>query len=302
MVNLYTEAERNTYKTYFYLFGFLLFILLIGWVLSYVFESVFILWFAVVFSVITSFISYWNSDKIILSLSRAKEVKKEDYPELYRITENLAISNGLPMPRLYILEEAQPNAFATGRNPKHGVVVVTTGLLERLERVELEGVIAHELGHIGNNDILLSSIVVVLVGTVVMISDFFLRMMLYGRMGGRKNEKGGIFILIGALVFIILSPILAQMMKLAISRKREYLADATAGLTTRYPEGLARALEKISADTNQLKTASNATAHLYLVSPFRGKEEKSFMRKLFMTHPPVEERIKRLRDLDVKKV
>jgi heat shock protein HtpX len=299
MPNFYTEAEKNVYKTYFYLFGFLALIFAVGFAMSYAFDNVFILWFAVAFSIITSFISYWHSDKIVLSLSKAKQIEKSDYPELYRVTENLAISCGLPMPRLYVLEDAQPNAFATGRNPEHGVVVVTTGLLDRLERVELEAVIAHELGHIGNNDILLTSVVVVLVGTVVMVSDFFFRMAFYGRMGGRKNDKGNALLLVGAFVFIILSPLLAQLMKLAISRKREYLADATAVLTTRYPEGLARALEKISTDPNQLKTANNATAHLYFVSPFRGKEAKSFMSKLFMTHPPIEERIKKLRGIEV---
>ncbi len=297
MATLYTQSESNIRKTYFYLFGFVLLIIGIGWALSYIFESMFLLWFAVAFSVATSFYSFWNSDKIVLSLSKARPATKEEYPELYRITENLAISNGLPMPRLFILDDPQPNAFATGRNPEHGVIGVTQGLLDRLERVELEAVIAHELGHIGNNDILLSSVVVVLVGTVVLIADFFFRMAFYGRMGRGRDGKAQLIILVGAIIFVVISPILAQLMKLAISRKREYLADSTAALTTRYPEGLARALEKISSDPRQLKTANDATAHLYFVSPFRGKEEKSWFRKLFLTHPPTEERIKKLREM-----
>ncbi len=298
MSTLYTQAERNNYKTYAYLLGFVLLIVAIGLALSYFYENPLLLYIAFGISVLMSFFSYWNSDKIVLSLSKAKPAKKEDYPELYRITENLAITNGLPMPRLYVIEDAQPNAFATGRNPEHGVVAVTTGLLKKLERAELEAVIAHELGHIGNNDILISSIVVVLVGTVVLVADFFFRMAFFGRMGGR-DSRGSLPILIGAIVFIILAPILAQLMKFAISRKREYLADSTAALTTRYPEGLARALEKISGDPHQLKTANDATAHLYLVNPFRGKEKESWFRKLFMTHPPIEERIKKLREIDI---
>lgn len=233
----------------------------------------------------------------MLSISKARPAEKKEHAELFRITENLAISNGLPMPRLFIIDDPQPNAFATGRNPKYGVVAVTTGLLKTLDRTELEAVVAHELAHIGNSDILISSIVVVLVGVVVLVADFFFRMAFFGRMG--RDSRAGLPILIGALVFMIVAPILAQLMKLAISRKREYLADSTAALTTRYPEGLARALEKISKNPNQLRTANDATAHLYIASPFRGKEEKSWIRKLFMTHPPTEERVKKLRELDL---
>ncbi len=296
MSTLYTQSENNVYKTYAYLLGFVLLVIGIGWMMSWYYGNVIILYIALGFSIITSLYSYWNSDKIVLRLTKAKAATEEEYPELHRIVENLAISNGLPKPRLYILEDAQPNAFATGRNPEKGVIAVTTGLLGRLERAEIEAVLAHELGHIGNNDILISSIVVVLVGTVVLIADFFFRTAFFGRMGGR--DKGGIVILVGAVVFIILAPILAQIMKLAISRKREYLADSTAALTTRYPEGLASALEKISSDPNQLKTANDATAHLFIASPFRGKEKKSWFRKLFMTHPPIEERVKALRAMD----
>jgi heat shock protein HtpX len=297
MATLYTQSEKNTNKTYFYITGFILLIIGIGWLLSYLYDNAVILYIALGFSLIASFYSYWNSDKIVLRLTKAKPADEKEYRDLHRLAENLAISNGLPKPRLYILEDRQPNAFATGRNPEHGVIAVTTGLLERLDRKELEAVLAHELSHIGNNDILISSIVVVLVGTVVLIADFFFRMAFFGRMGGSR-DKGGLVVLVGAIVFMILAPILAQLMKLAISRKREYLADSTAALTTRYPEGLASALEKISEDPNQLKTANDATAHLFFVSPFRGKEQNSWFRKLFMTHPPVEDRIRALRSLD----
>jgi heat shock protein HtpX len=298
MATLYTQAESNVRKTYVYLLGFILLIVGIGWTLSYLYNEAWLLYFALIFSITASFYSYWNSDKIVISLTKAKPAKREKYLELYRITENLAISNGLPMPRLYILNDPQPNAFATGRNPENGVIAVTTGLLEVLDRAELEAVVAHELGHIGNNDILITSVVVVLVGTVVLIADFFFRMTFYGGMRGGR-DRGNALVLIGALIFIVLSPILAQLMKFAISRKREYLADSTAALTTRYPEGLARALEKISSNPHQLKVANDATAHLFLVSPFKGKEQKSWFRKLFMTHPPIEERVKRLRELEV---
>ncbi len=297
MGTLYTQSEQNIYKTYLYLLFFFSLIIAIGWVLSYVMESTWILWLAVFLSIFMSFGSYWFSDKIVLSISKARPAEKKEHAELFRITENLAISNGLPMPRLFIIDDPQPNAFATGRNPKYGVVAVTTGLLKTLDRTELEAVVAHELAHIGNSDILISSIVVVLVGVVVLVADFFFRMAFFGRMG--RDSRAGLPILIGALVFMIVAPILAQLMKLAISRKREYLADSTAALTTRYPEGLARALEKISKNPNQLRTANDATAHLYIASPFRGKEEKSWIRKLFMTHPPTEERVKKLRELDL---
>jgi heat shock protein HtpX len=298
MPTFYDEKEKNIRRTYLYLTGFFLFIIGIGWFLSHFFETTAILWIAVIVSVAMSFTSYWYSDKIVLSLSKAKEIKKDDYPELYRITENISISKGLPMPRLFVVDDPHPNAFATGRNPEHGVVAVTTGLLEKLNRQELEGVVAHEIAHIENYDILISSVVVVLVGVVVLVADIFFRMAFLGGMRNRGG-KGGIFILIIAVIFMILAPVLAQIMKLAISRKREYLADTTAVLSTRYPEGLASALEKISRDPNQLKTASDSTAHMYISSPFRGKEKKNWFRKLFMTHPLTEERIKKIRGIDI---
>ena len=300
MTSLYSQAESNIRKTWFYLFFFALFVIAVGWVISYFMETFLILWIAVIVAVFLNFFSYWYSDKIVLSISGAKPIKKEDSPELYRIVENLSITAGLPIPKIYIMEEKQPNAFATGRNPKHGVVAVTKGLLEKLDRVELEAVIAHELGHIGNRDVLLSTVIVVLVGMVVIMTNFFFRISFWG--GGRKSGSGGgikLAMIIIALSLAILAPFFAQLMKFAISRKREFLADSSGSLLTRYPEGLARALEKISADPNLIKKANDATAHLYIASPFRGKKEGSWLHKLFMTHPPAEERIAKLRAMNI---
>ncbi len=260
------------------------------------------MWIAVIFSILINFFAYWYSDKIVLSLSGAKPIEKKDNPELYRVVENLCITAGLPLPKIYIIDSAQPNAFATGRDPNHAVVAVTRGLLEKLERVELEGVIAHELSHIGNKDMLLQTAVVVLVGFIVILTDFFFRISFWGGFGGRDSREGGqvrIIMILISLALAILAPILAQLIKLAISRRREFLADADGALLTRYPEGLARALEKISTDPNTLKGASNATSHLYIANPLRGKENKSWLHKLFMTHPPVEERVRALRSMKI---
>ncbi len=302
-MNLYTHAESNTRKTWLYLAGFFLFVIGVGWVMSYVLESYALFAIAVVISIAMSVGSYWYSDKLVLAMSGAKPIEKRDNPELYRVVENLSITAGLPMPKLYIIEDAQPNAFATGRDAKHGVVAVTTGLLNRLERAELEGVLAHELSHIGNKDILVSTVVVVLVGIVALLADFFFRMAFWGGFGRRDNDRNSgqlHLIMIGvSLVFVILAPIIAQLIKLAVSRKREFLADASGALLTRYPDGLARALEKISSDPHQLRTANDATAHLYFANPFRGKEKTSWIHKLFMTHPPVEARVAALRGMQV---
>lgn len=300
MPTLYTLAASNIRKTWLYLTFFLIFIILVGWLISWLLASRAILIIAVLLSILMSFLSYWYSDKIVLGLTKAKEIKKEDNPELYRIVENLCITAGLPLPKIYIIDEVQPNAFATGRDPKHAVIAVTRGLLEKLEKVELEGVISHELSHIGNKDTLLATIIVVLVGIVVLITDFFFRLTFWGRAGRREGEGGGnVLLFLIALILLISAPLLANLMKFAISRKREFLADASGALLTRYPEGLARALEKISKDPAPLKVANNATSHLYIVSPFRGEEKNSWFRKLFMTHPPVEERIKALREMEI---
>ncbi|TSA58252.1 zinc metalloprotease HtpX [bacterium] len=267
----------------------------IGWIFSYIFESPLILYIAVIVSIFWSFSSYWYSDKIVLSLTKSHPIKKEDNPELYRIVENLSITAGLPLPEIYIIDDISPNAFATGRDAKHGVVCVTQGLLDKLEKSELEGVIAHELSHIGNCDILLSSVAVVLVGMVALSSDWLLRSLFWGRRRKDSQGKLGLIMLVIGIAAAILAPLASTLLRLAISRKREFLADASGALLTRYPEGLARALEKISQDPNPLRTASNATSHLFISNPFR----KKVISKLWMTHPLTEERVKALRHMDI---
>lgn len=294
MATLYTHQDRNIRLTWIYISGFLIFIIGAGYVFSQAMQSSGILYGAVLFSVLMSFGSYWWSDKIVLSMSGAKEVTRENAKELYRIVENLCITAGLPVPRIYIIQDSAMNAFATGRDPEHGVICFTTGILERLEKAELEGVTAHELSHIGNRDILLSTVVVVLVGFITLLADWFRHWSWLGGRG-RGNRDGGLqgILMIVALVLSILAPVAATLMQLAISRKREFLADASGALLTRHPEGLARALEKISADTEPLEAANRATAHLFIANPFKGKS----LTKLFMTHPPIEERIAALRGM-----
>lgn len=269
----------------------------IGWIFSYIYQSQAILYIFVAVSLLMNIFSYWYSDKIVLSMYRAQEVNKQNSPVLWNVVENLSITAGLPMPKVYIIPDSQPNAFATGRNKNHAAVAVTSGLLEILNKNELEGVVAHELAHIGNRDILLSTIVVVLVGFVTLISDFFLRSQIFGY---HNNERGGnaqVFLMIAGIVLAILSPIVAVLIQLAISRKREFLADASGALLTRYPEGLASALEKISGHSHEpMRKASNATAHLFISNPF-GSRTKG-LSKLFMTHPPVEERVRALRGMN----
>jgi heat shock protein HtpX len=293
MATLYTQAEKNIRKTWILMTSFLIFIIFLGWIFSRVFESPLILYFAVFLAIFQSFISYWYSDKIVLAMTKAKPIEKKDNPELYRIVENLCIAAGLPLPKIYIIDEDQPNAFATGRDKEHAVVAVTRGLLERLEKAELEGVIAHELAHIGNKDMLLQTISVTLVGFVAILSDLFLRMSRFSYK--RDRERGSEILFIFAILASILAPLAAQLIHFAISRKREFLADATGALITRYPEGLARALEKIASYPRSMKIASNATAHLFIVNPFRGSK----IANLFSTHPPIEERIKALREMSI---
>jgi len=296
MASLYTQQEKNIKRTYLLFSAFLILIIGIGWIFSYVFNSQYILYFAVIFSALSSFISYWYSDKIALSMSRAIPVKsKEENPYLWNMVENLCITAGLPMPKLYIIPESQINAFATGRNPQNAAIAVTEGALSKLENEELEGVLAHELSHIGNRDILVSTIAVVLAGIISILADFFLRMTFWSR-GDRDRDNNGIFMLIG-IALAILAPIGATLIQLAISRKREFLADATGALLTRYPEGLASALEKIQKDASPMQVASDATAHLWISNPFKNK--MSGLHKLFMTHPPIEERIKILRGMNI---
>lgn len=300
MATLYTQADSNTRKTFILVTVFLIFIIGIGWFFSYLLDNQLILVVAVVLSVLTSFSSYWYSDKVILLMTRARPIEKKNNSELYRLVENLCITAGLPLPKIYILEENQPNAFATGRDKNHAVIVVTQGLLEKLERVELEGVIAHELAHIGNKDMLLGTVLVILVGIVATFSNWFLRISFWGRRRRSSRERGGIdaVIMLFGLLAAILAPLVATLIRLTISRKREFLADATGALLTRYPEGLARALEKIVMDSTPLRVANTSTAHLYIQNPFKGKESQNWFLKLFMTHPPVEERIKALREMN----
>lgn len=267
-------------------------IIILGWLVSMFYGDVSILYIAILLAVFMNIFSYWFSDKIVLALHKAKPVTRQEYFDLWNATENLSITAGLPMPRLYVVDDTAPNAFATGRNKKHAVVCVTIGLLKILKKNELEGVIAHELSHIGNRDMLLSTVVVVMVGFVALLSDFFLRSQVLGSNRSRNNNGGAILLVIG-LVLAILTPIAATLIRLAISRKREFLADATGTLLTRYPEGLASALGKISAASVPMRTANNATAHLFIANPF-GLKSTSGFHKLFMTHPPVEERIRAL--------
>jgi len=295
MPTLYTQSDKNTRNTYILMSVFLIFVIAVGWVFSEAMGSSYILWFAVIFSILMSVGSYWYSDKLVLAMSKAKLVKFEDNKELYRLVENLCITAGLPLPKIYIIDDTAPNAFATGRDPQHAVVAVTSGLLQKLDRSELEGVIAHELSHIGNRDILLSTVVVVLVGVVALLADFFMRSMWFGG-GRRNNDRGGGWIMIVAIILSLLAPFFAMLIQLAISRKREFLADADGALLTRYPEGLANALRKISADQEPLEVANRATAHLYIANPFKGKK----ISKMFMTHPPMEERIAALLGMEIK--
>lgn len=296
-MTLYTQAESNIRKTWILVSLFLVLIIGLGWIFSRTFQNPNILIYAVIFSLIMNLISFWQSDKIILAMTKAKPIKKEDNPELYRIVENLCITAGLPMPKIYVIPETQPNAFTTGRDKNHATIAVTEGLLMKMDRAELEGVLSHELSHIGNKDMLLMTVVVVLVGFISIITDWFFRASFFGFRRRDDRESGGLgsILAVIGLVLAILSPIIAMLIQLAISRKREFLADATGALLTRYPEGLARALEKISNDATPMKNVSTATAHLYISNPFKEKKIST----LFMTHPPIKERIKILREMRV---
>lgn len=291
---MYEQISSNKRKSFFLVLFFLCLIFLLAWIFSELTGlGSYGLVLAVVIACAMTIGSYWASDKIVLAISRAKPVKKEDYPHLYNVVEGLAIAAGLPKPRCYVIDDTAPNAFASGRNPKNSVIVVTKGLLEKLNRAELEGVIAHEMAHIKNYDVLVQTLAVVMVGVVVLLSDWILRSFFWGR-GRRKSsaKEGGnaaaIFLVVG-LVLAVLSPLIAQFIRLAISRKREFLADANGALLTRYPPGLASALRKLSADKEPLEAANKATAHLYIVNPL--KDIKGKVNKLFSTHPPVEKRI-----------
>lgn len=295
---MYKQIDSNKRKTVIFITGFLIFIIGLGWIFSHTLGHFYILVGAVIFSILMSISSYWYSDKLVLGISHAHELKKQENLELYRIVENLCITAGLPMPKIYIIEDSAPNAFATGRDPRHAVLCVTRGLLNKLNKTELEGVIAHELSHIGNYDIRLMMVIVVLVGIVVLMSDWFLRLSFFGD-SDRNSGNLGIIFLITGIALAILSPLFAALIQLAVSRKREFLADASGALLTRYPDGLASALEKIASDKTPLKVANKATAHLYITNPLKEhkRTRRGLFTKLFDTHPPIEERIKRLRGM-----
>ena len=296
MATLYTQQGKNIRKTWFLMTGFLVVVIALGWVVSQIYGNTAILYMAVAFSLMMNVTAYWFSDKIALSSSGAHEADPVQHLELHRLVENLAITAGLPKPRVYIIEDEAPNAFAAGRDAKHAVIAVTTGLLARLERTELEGVLAHELSHIGNRDILVMTVAVVLAGFIAIISDIFLRMSFFGH-GDRDNKNP--FLLIAGIVAIVLAPIAAQLIQMAVSRRREFLADASGALLTRYPDGLASALQKIASYQAPMRRANHATAHLFISNPFGAHEAGKFIAKIFSTHPPVEERIAALNGMDI---
>lgn len=292
-MNIYSNISANKRKTWLIM---ILFVMVIT-TLIFVFSKALgyglgLAGIAFIIAGITSIGSYYYSDKLILTTTGAKEINKNDYPEYYRTVENLCIASGIPKPKIYVIADPSPNAFATGRDPKHAIICATTGLLQIMNKAELEGVIAHELSHIRNYDIRLMGIVVILVGFVAILSDLFIRASFYSH---SDNDKGNALFFVLAIVFAILSPIAATLIQLAVSRKREYLADASGVLLTRYPEGLASALEKLAKDNTPPKTASNATAHLFIENPFDNKKVKNFFTGLFNTHPPIDERIRILR-------
>src|SRR3989344_3924754 len=300
MSGLYQHKDSNIRKTWLLMTVFFVLVIFIGWLFGYVYNSPGILYFAVFLAVFMNFFAYWYSDKVALAMSGARPASKEKHLELFRIIENLSITAGLPMPKFYVMHSPQINAFATGRNPEHAAVAVTEGALVKLNKNELEGVMAHELSHIGNRDILISTVVVVLAGLIAILADWFLRMTIWGNLGrSNNNRQGGAIILLLGIAVAILMPLVATVIRLAVSRKREFLADASGALLTRYPEGLAGALEKIANDEAPMRHAHSGTAHLFISNPFKGKQKSNWFAQLFLTHPPVEERIKVLRGMKI---
>ncbi len=293
MATLYTHQDENIAKTWSLMTVFFLLVIALGWAISWYFNSPGILVVAVVVAVVMNIAAYWYSDTITIAQARATPATQAQYPQLYRVVENLSITAGLPMPKLYIINDPAPNAFATGRNKNHAAVAVTSGLLNMMDENELSGVLAHELSHIGNRDMLLSTVAVVLVGFISIASDIFLRSTMFGRGGGDRENKNPVLMII-AVALLILAPIFATLLQLALSRKREFLADASGALLTRYPAGLASALRKIGSYSAPMLHASNATAHLYISNPFGSQAAKSFLTRIFSTHPPIEARIKAL--------
>lgn len=302
MINIYEQVDRNKFKSNVVLAGFILFITLSVFLMIRAFGyDPSLAGLALIISGVMSFGSYYYSDKIILTLSSAKPASREKFFDFYTVCENLCLASRLPMPKLYVIEDTAMNAFATGRDPDHAVICATTGILARLNRTQLEGVIAHELSHIRNYDIRLMSLVTILAGVLTLLADWLLRASYWG--GGRKdrNNEGGqlgaILMLLGFLL-ALLSPLIATIIKLAISRRREYLADASAVALTKYPEGLASALEELAHDREPLEAANKATAHLYITNPLKNRHDAIGMfAGLFSTHPPIEDRIRVLREM-----
>jgi heat shock protein HtpX len=299
---VYDRIAANKRTTWFMLIGFVVILTaLVGLIVIALGAPIGVIGFAGIALILYAIVSYWISTQAVLSISGAHEVTKEEEWEFVRRVENLAIGSGLPMPRTWVLEDSAPNAFATGRDPKHAHVVATRGLLDKLEPIELEGVLAHEMSHIGNYDIRVMTVATVLVGLIALVSDLFLRWSFLGSGGRRQNRdsKGGggiaIAILVLAILAAVLAPLIAQAIKFAVSRQREYLADASGAMLSRHPEALARALEKIALDPEPLEAANKATAHMYIENPLKGHE--SFLNNLFSTHPPVQERIRLLRSM-----
>jgi heat shock protein HtpX len=293
---MYSHQDSNRRKTLFLMTAFLAAVICVGWIFAQAYDNPIILYVFISVSIFGNIFSYWYSDKLVLSMYRAVPVTNESHLDLYNIVENLSITAGIPMPKVYVIPDSQPNAFATGRNKDHAAIAVTAGLLQILDRHELEGVIAHEISHITNLDILLSTVVVILVGFVTLVSDFFIRSRAVGIRSDRDGDRAQLIFFVVGVVFAILSPFVAVLMQLAISRKREYLADASGALLTRYPEGLASALEKISGYGREpMARANHATAHLFISNPFGGAGKK--VSRFFMTHPPIEKRIEILRGM-----
>ncbi len=298
---MYSQIDSNKRKTWVLIAAVSAFIVLLFYVfaLAYGTDPGATIIAGVIFASIYSLIAYYLSDKAALMSSGAKQIQKSDAPEIWRLVENLCISSGLPMPKIYIINEDVPNAFATGRDPKHASIAFTTGLLKIMNKQELEGIAAHELSHVKNYDIRIMTITVVLVGLIILIAEIFLRLGLHGGRGNKKSGQAGLILLIIGIVLAILSPFIAQLIKLAVSRTREYLADASGALMTRYPDGLASALEKLKMHSGKMKKANHATAHMYISNPFGARKKPSGLSKLFSTHPPIEDRIKKLRGMGV---
>lgn len=295
-MNLYDQRASNIRRTWMLVIGFLVVVIAVGYSISWYYDNPAILYLAVLIAVATNFYAYWASDKLVLSLNRARLASREEFFDFYTVTENLAITAGLPKPRLYVIDDPAPNAFATGRNEAHAVVCATTGLLALMTRSELEGIIAHELSHIKNRDMLLMTVAVVLAGFVAILADMFLRISFHGGGRGSGNKQGNAILMILTVVAIVLAPVAAKLIQLAISRRREYLADASGALLTRYPEGLASALEKIGSYATPMRSANLATAHLFIGDPFGPKAAGAgaWVGRLFSTHPPIQKRIEAL--------